>query len=139
LFLAVSLSRRHKKRLQNSLTRFSENSTGYQGVMVELTLAEKIQNRPRGTGFGIWRTKNHSSEATMKYCTTTHGARLQGDKQLSTTQSMTANGLRGFPQREYLCMGTRVVQLSSSIPSTANNLSFANNYGTHRNFTGRLC
>ncbi|CAM8658905.1 hypothetical protein MCEZEM1_01288 [Comamonadaceae bacterium] len=36
-------------------------------------------------------------------------------------------------------MGTRIIQLSSFIPSPANHLSFVNNYGTHRNFTGRLC
>jgi hypothetical protein len=80
---------------------FCQNSGGHFYAMVKLGMIEDREARAYRAAFGVWRAINETGDAGLDHSAGAHGAGLDGDVEACSCQTIVADTLCSFAQRDY--------------------------------------
>ncbi len=123
-----------KKLLQQLGALSSQYASTDLDLMIQPRMVQDMHQRVHSAGLWVFRAVNQSANAGMHQRTCTHGTRLNRGEQFTITEAMIANCLSRLAKCDHLGVGSGIGISNVAIESPANDLSVADNHGSHRHF-----
>lgn len=96
---------------------FLKNTRHHVHVVVGARIVGEVQTSPQRASLGVWRTKDHTTDARLHQCSCTHRARLEGHQQGAVVHPPIPPQARRLIHGQQLGMGERfLVPLASVAP-----------------------
>ena len=106
-------------------------------MMIELGMIQDLQHGMDGTSLGICSSVNQTANSRVRDGAGAHGARLDRDVEIAIEESIVADGLSGFAQREDFGMSGGIVRTEGTIAAATDHPTLVNDDGSHRHFAKR--